>query len=79
MLSWMEKKLVLYCCCPSIILAIVGPWMYVLSGVFVQKTITQPLTDYVWLGGDPFDSIQQVFAAQLFIALESAIKILSTH
>ena len=79
MLSWMEKKLVLYCCCPSIILAIVGPWMYVLGGVFVQKTITQPLTDYVWLGGDPFDSIQQVFAAQLFIALESAIKILSTH
>jgi len=53
--------------------------MYVLGGVFVQKMITQPLTDYVWLGSDPFDSIQQVFMVQLFIVLESAIKIISTH
>ena len=79
MLSWIEEKLVLHCCCPSIILAIAGPWMCVLGGVFVQKTITQPLTDYVWLGGDPFDSTRQVFAAQLFTALKSAIKILPIH
>jgi len=53
--------------------------MYVLSGVFVQKTITQPLIDYIWLGSDPFDSTQQVFVAQLFTALKSAIKILPIH
>ena len=79
MLSWIEKNLVLHCYCPSIILAIAGPWMCVLGGVFVQKTITQPLTDYVWLGGDPFDSTRQVFAVQLFTALESAIKSLEKY
>jgi len=50
--------------------------MCVLGGVFVQKTITQPLIDYIWLGSDPFDSTQQVFVAQLF---KSAIKILPIH
>ena len=59
-----------------IILAIAGPWVCVLGGVFVQKTITQPLIDYIWLGSDPFDSTQQVFVAQLF---KSAIKILPIH
>ena len=34
----------------------------------------KPLTDYIWLGGDPFDSTRQVFAARLFTALKSAIK-----
>jgi len=53
--------------------------MCVLSGVFVQKTITQPLTDYVWLGGNPFDSTRQVFAVQLFTALKSAIKSLKKY
>jgi len=79
MLSWIEEKLILHCCCPSIILAIAGLWMCVLSGVFVQKTITQPLTDYVWLGSDLFDSTQQVFAVQLFTALKSAIKSLKKY
>ena len=51
MLSWIEEKLVLHCYC---ILAIAGLWMCVLGGVFVQKTILRPLTDYVWLGGDPW-------------------------
>ena len=47
--------------------------MCVLGGVFVNKAIIQPLTDYIWLGGDPFDSTRQVFAARLFTALKSAI------
>jgi len=74
-----EEKLALHCYCPSIILAIAGPWMYVLGGVFVQKTITQPLTGYIWLGGDPFDSTQQAFAVQLFTALKSAIQSLGKY
>ena len=47
--------------------------MCVLGGIFVNKAIIQPLTDYIWLGGDPFDSTRQVFAARLFTALKSAI------
>jgi len=53
--------------------------MCVLGGVFVEKTITQPLTDYVWLGGDPFDSTRQVFAVRLFTALKSAISSLDKY
>jgi len=60
-------------------LAIADPWMCVLGGVFVQKVITQPLTDYVWLGGDPFDSTRQVSAVQLFTALKSAISSLDKY
>jgi len=37
------------------------------------------LTDYIWLGGDPFDSTQQVFAARFFTALKSAIKSLEKY
>jgi len=53
--------------------------MCVLGGVFVDKAIIQPLTDYIWLGGDPFDSTRQVFAARLFTALKSAIKSLEKY
>jgi len=37
--------------------------MCVLGGVFLAKAVIQPLTDYVWLGGDPFDPTRQVFGA----------------
>ena len=53
--------------------------MCVLGGVFVDKAIIQPLTDYIWLGGDPFDSTRQVFVARLFTALKSAIKSLEKY
>jgi len=49
--------------------AIAGPWMCVLGGVFIDKAIIQPLTDYIWLCGNLFDSTRQVFAARLFTAL----------
>ena len=55
-LFWIEKDIVERCCCPSIILAIAGPWLCVLGGVFVDKAIIQRLTGYIWLGGDPFET-----------------------
>ena len=79
MSSRIEKDLINRSCCPSIILAIAGPWMCVLGGVFIDKAIIQPLTDYTWLSGDPFDSTRQVFAARLFTALKSAIKNLEKY
>ena len=53
--------------------------MCVLGGVLVDKAIIQPLTDYIWLGGDPYDSARQVFVARLFTALRSAIKSLGKY
>ena len=74
-----ERNLIKRCCCPSLILAIAGPWACVAGGVYIKKTITQPLTNYVWLGGDPFDPGQLVFAARLFAALKSAIRSLEHY
>ncbi|KAI0244943.1 hypothetical protein BJV78DRAFT_1339844, partial [Lactifluus subvellereus] len=67
------------CYCPSIILAIAGPWLCVLGGVYLQKVVIQPLTDYVWLGGDIFNADHLVFASRLFTALKSAISTLRTY
>ena len=61
------------------ILAIACPWMCVLGGVFLAKVVIQPLTDYVWLGGDPFDPTRQVFGARLFTALKPAISSLAKY
>ncbi|KAI0254034.1 hypothetical protein BJV78DRAFT_1188082 [Lactifluus subvellereus] len=67
------------CYCPSIILAIAGPWLCVLGGIYLQRAVIQPLTDYVWLGGDVFNADRLVFAARLFTALRSAISTLRTY
>ncbi|KAI0250970.1 hypothetical protein BJV78DRAFT_1214991 [Lactifluus subvellereus] len=64
------------CYCPNLILAIAGPWLCVLGGVYLQKAVIQPLTDYVWLGGDAFNADRVVFASQLFTALKSVISTL---
>ncbi|KAF5363522.1 hypothetical protein D9756_000153 [Leucocoprinus leucothites] len=65
--------------CPSIILAIAGPWLCVLGGVYLQKAVIQPLTDYVWLGGDNFSEDRLLFASRLFAALKSAVSTLKLY
>ncbi|KAF8340673.1 uncharacterized protein EI90DRAFT_2906735 [Cantharellus anzutake] len=67
------------CYCPAIILAIAGPWLCVSGGVYLLRAVVQPLTDYVWLGGDPFDEGRLRFAARLFVALRSAINDLRAY
>jgi hypothetical protein len=67
------------CHCPSIILAIAGPWLCVIGGVYVQKAVIQPLTDYIWLGGDNFNEDRLLFASRLFTALKSAISTLRSY
>ena len=53
---------------------VVCPWWRIPS-----KGVVQPLTDYVWLGGDVFDANRILFAARLFSALKSAISTLRTY
>ena len=47
--------------------------------MYLEKTITQPLTEYLWLGGNPYDSKRLVFVARLFAALKSAISTLADY
>ena len=78
-LFWIEPDIVERCCCSSIILAIAGPWLCVLGGVFVDKAITQCLTGYIWIGGDPFEINKWFLMAQLFTALKAAISRLDNY
>ncbi|KAI5117971.1 hypothetical protein M0805_004905 [Coniferiporia weirii] len=59
--------------CPSFILAIAGPWLCVLGGIYADSAIVQPLTDYLWLGGDVFNDGRLASVSRLFVALKSAI------
>ncbi|KAI0296951.1 hypothetical protein B0F90DRAFT_1635421 [Multifurca ochricompacta] len=65
--------------CPSIILAIAGPWMCVAGGIYLDKAIVQPLTEYIWLGGDAFKESRFDFTLRLFAALKSAISTLQDY
>jgi len=74
----MVEKLRNACCCPSFLLAICGPYISILGAVFLENAVIQPLTDYVWLGGDPNYSNRIEFTAKLFRALNKALKNLET-
>ncbi|KAG6884082.1 hypothetical protein C0992_007052 [Termitomyces sp. T32_za158] len=66
--------------CPSIILAIAGPWMCVFGAIYLEKAVVQPLTNYIWLGGNIYDDIEQLLmTARLFGALRTAISSLRTY
>ena len=48
--------------------------MCVAGGVYLANAVIQPLTGYIWLGGDAFDENGQLqYVARLFSAITSAI------
>ena len=53
--------------------------MCVLGGIYLQSAVVQPLTDYVWLGGDSFNEDRLLFASRLFSALKTAISTLNLY
>ncbi|KAF8577897.1 hypothetical protein K439DRAFT_1621781 [Ramaria rubella] len=67
------------CYCPSIILAIAGPWLCILGGVHLEQAVVQPLTDYLWLGGDTFSDSRIISVGRVFNALRSAISTLRQY
>ncbi|TFK62236.1 hypothetical protein BDN72DRAFT_903401 [Pluteus cervinus] len=65
--------------CPTIIIAIAGPWFCVMGGVFGERVIVQPLTDYMWLGVDPSSDQHLDNTVRLFAALKDAISTLQDY
>ncbi|CAG8600060.1 11044_t:CDS:2, partial [Paraglomus occultum] len=61
------------CCCPSFILAMAGPWLCVLGGVYTNVVIVEPLTDFVSLLVKPRDGDQLGRIARIFEALQRAL------
>ena len=75
----LENKIRSISYCPSIILAIAGPWLCVLGGIYHTKVIVQPLTDYIWVGGDQFNEYRLHSVIRLFLALRAAISTLRRY
>jgi hypothetical protein len=57
------------CCCPAFFIAVVGPWLLVLGAVFVDRIVVQELTDFIWIGGHPFDDEKIQRVARILAAL----------
>ncbi|KZT09751.1 uncharacterized protein LAESUDRAFT_646581 [Laetiporus sulphureus 93-53] len=66
-------------CCPCIILSIVGPYICFFGAVLVDIFIVQPLTDYIYLGGDPFMNDRIFHVANLLGVLADAVKNLRNY
>lgn len=60
-------------CCPCVLFAIAGPYLCIMGAIFVQEVIVQPLTDYIWLGGDPHYDNRVVSLARIFHSTAKAI------
>jgi hypothetical protein len=65
--------------CPSIILAIAGPWLCVLGGIYHEKAVVQHLTDYLWIGDDKFGEENLCSIARLFSVLKSTVNTLQDY
>ena len=60
------------CCAPSILISIAGPWCCVLGGIFLNRVVVQPLTDFIPLTIDLRRKDQVNRIARLFQALQLA-------
>ncbi|QRV79847.1 adaptin amino-terminal region protein [Ceratobasidium sp. AG-Ba] len=67
------------CCCPSLLIAVAGPWMCILGAVYLDHVVVQQLTDYVWLGHHPQQEIHLRRLTRLFCAARDSIVQLSNY
>ncbi|KAF8749318.1 hypothetical protein RHS01_10151 [Rhizoctonia solani] len=76
---WRNSQLKDRCCCPSILIAIAGPWMCVLGAVLLDRPVVQPLTDYIWVGINPSRPWDVAFVARVFYSILVARKELEVY
>ncbi|KAL5522069.1 hypothetical protein ACEPAF_1925 [Sanghuangporus sanghuang] len=61
-------------CSPAIIVGIMGPYLCLMGGIFVDEIVVQPFTDYLFLGGDPDYGKRVLHIAQVFKATNRALR-----
>ncbi|KAJ1302287.1 hypothetical protein OPQ81_001104 [Rhizoctonia solani] len=76
---WQSSRLLNQCCCPSILIAIAGPWMCILGAVFFNCPIVQPLTDFIWVGINPSKPGEVPFVARVFHSILKARRELEAY
>lgn len=65
--------------CPSLLIAIAGPWMCVLGAVFLDHPVVQPLTDYIWVGDRPQQPSRLKYVARVFHCISLAREELKSY
>ncbi|CAB4495396.1 unnamed protein product [Rhizophagus irregularis] len=67
-------------CCPSIILAIAGPWICVLGAVYLEKPVVEPLTDFILMLDRPEDDGKRIDGLTIFFeSLRLAFRTLNNY
>ncbi|KAL5638886.1 hypothetical protein ACGC1H_003298 [Rhizoctonia solani] len=66
-------------CCPSFILAVAGPWMCILGGVYLTEIVVQPLTEMLWVADHPHKESRLKYLTRVFAALRDAIDNLDAY
>src|SRR6266702_3955106 len=61
------------CCCPAFLIALAGPWMCILGAVFVDHVVVQQLTDFIWIGGHPYNDDKLESVARILASLGTGI------
>ncbi|KAI9439820.1 hypothetical protein H4582DRAFT_2075187 [Lactarius indigo] len=62
------------CCCPTFLIALAGPWMCIFGAVFVENAVVQQLTDFIWIGGHPYDDRKIESVTRILASLGTGIK-----
>ncbi|CAG8711003.1 431_t:CDS:10, partial [Gigaspora margarita] len=80
---WAQLQTVKICnnsCCPSIILAIAGPWFCVLGAVYLEKPVIKPLNDFILIADRPEDDGKRVKELAVFFkSLRLAFRTLDNY
>ncbi|CUA77704.1 hypothetical protein RSOLAG22IIIB_12774 [Rhizoctonia solani] len=62
------------CCCPSMILAIKGPWMCVMGGIMLgYRPVVQPLTPFFLVGNNPSSPEHANIVSKIFASLAKSL------
>jgi hypothetical protein len=66
-------------CCPSLLFAIMGPYLRIQAAVFLDKVIHRGFTEYMWLGGNPYLDENIMRIARIFNAAAKAVRKLHAY
>ena len=66
-------------CCPSLLFAIMGPYLRIQGAVLLDKVIYRAFTEYIWLGGDFSFEKNVMHVARIFSVAAKAISNLHAY
>ena len=66
-------------CCPCIVISLAGPFLRISGAIFVEVFTVQTFTDYIYLGGNPFEMEHIKYFAKVFEAVARAVNSLRLY